>query len=323
MTAEVFPGTGLFQRAAAAFADSVPADPADDGFFGPGSVTWQLHADLSGPVSGLRSLLLQALHPLAMAGVDQHSQWRDDPAGRFASTAAYVVTTTYGDRATARAAADRVRKIHEWVRGRDTVTGKPYAATDPALLIWVHAAFVESALSAAALYGTALTAAEQDQYVAEMTAAAELVGVPAGSFSAGGAPASVAELDAYFEAVRPALATSQSTADTSTYLLAMPVVEPELADIWAVLAAAAVASLPDWARAMYGFGGGDPDKDSDRDPDGDPGSDPAEGPVRYSVPPEREEVRQVLGVLDAIYLGEPGVLEARQRLTLRMRGAGR
>ena len=57
------------------------------------------------PVSGLRSLLLQALHPLAMAGVDQHSQWRDDPAGRFASTAAYVLTTTYGDRATARAAA--------------------------------------------------------------------------------------------------------------------------------------------------------------------------------------------------------------------------
>ena len=89
MTAEVFPGGGLFQRGASAFAASVPADPADDGFFGPGSVTWRLHADLSAPVSGLRSLLLQALHPLAMAGVDQHSQWRADPAGRFASTAAY------------------------------------------------------------------------------------------------------------------------------------------------------------------------------------------------------------------------------------------
>ena len=85
MTAEVFPGGGLFQRGASAFAASVPADPADDGFFGPGSVTWRLHADLSAPVSGLRSLLLQALHPLAMAGVDQHSQWRADPAGRFAS----------------------------------------------------------------------------------------------------------------------------------------------------------------------------------------------------------------------------------------------
>src|SRR5580698_9910052 len=165
MTAEVFPQTGLFQRAAAAFAACVPVEPADDGFFGPGSVTWRLHADLSVPVSGLRSLLLQALHPLAMAGVDQHSQWRDDPAGRFASTAAYVVTTTYGDRATARAAADRVRKIHEWVRGPD-------------LLIWVHAAQVDSGLTAARLYGASLRDSDADRYVAEMTAAAELVGVP-------------------------------------------------------------------------------------------------------------------------------------------------
>jgi uncharacterized protein (DUF2236 family) len=296
VTAGVFPGTGLFQRAAAAFADCVPVEPADDGFFGPASVTWRLHADLSAPVAGLRSLLLQALHPLAMAGVDQHSHWRDDPAARFASTAAYVLTTTYGDRAAARAAATRVRQIHERVHGTDTVTGKPYDANDPALLIWVHAALVESGLAAAARYGVALTPAEQDQYVAEMTAAAELVGVPAVSFAEGGAPASVAELDAYFAAVRPSLATSQSTEDTATYLIGMPDVEPELADAWEVLAAAAVASLPGWARDMYGF---------------EPGS----------APPAREEVRQVLGVLDAVYLGEPGVLEARQRLTLRMRAA--
>jgi uncharacterized protein (DUF2236 family) len=231
-----------------------------------------------------------------MAGVDQHSHWRDDPLARYASTAAYVLTTTYGDRAAARAAAARVRKIHEYVRGTDTVTGKPYDASDPALLIWVHAALVESALAAAARYGIALTPAEQDQYVAEMTAAAELVGVPAASFAEGGAPASVAELDAYFAAVRPALTASQSTADTATYLIGMPDVEPELAEAWEVIAAAAVASLPEWAQDMYGF---------------DPGASP----------PGREEVRQVLGVLDAVYLGEPGVLEARQRLTLRMRAA--
>ncbi len=311
MTADVFPGTGLFQRAAAAFADCVPVDPADDGFFGPASVTWRLHADLSAPVAGLRSLLLQALHPLAMAGVDQHSHWRDDPAARFASTAAYVLTTTYGDRAAARSAAARVRKIHEHVRGTDTVTGKPYDANDPALLIWVHAALVESGLAAAARYGMTLTPAEQDQYVAEMTAAAELVGVPAAGFAEGGAPASVAELDAYFAAVRPALATSQSTADTATYLIGMPDVEPELADAWEVLAAAAIASLPGWARDMYGSGTRAANTDR------------AASTVRDlgAAPPEREEVRQVLGVLDAVYLGEPGVLEARQRLTLRMRAA--
>jgi uncharacterized protein (DUF2236 family) len=296
MTAELFPGTGLFQRGAAAFAASVPAAPADDGFFGPGSVTWRVHGDLSAPVSGLRSLLLQALHPLAMAGVDQHSQWRADPGGRFASTSAYVLTTTYGDRAAARAAAERVRRVHAWVRGTDPVTGKPYAAGDPDLLLWVHAALVDSGLAAAARFGLPLTPAEQDRYVAEMTAAAELIGMPAGL-----APASVAELGAYFAAVRPALATSTSTEDTATYLLTMPDVEAELADSWQVLAAAAVSTLPGWAQDMYGFGAG--------------GAEPG------AVPPERAEVRQVLGLLDAIYLGEPGVLEARQRLTLRMRAA--
>src|ERR1700761_970849 len=171
MTAEVFPQGGFFQRGAAAFADCVPAEPADDGFFGPASVTWRLHADLTGPVSGLRSLLLQALHPLAMAGVDQHSEWRDDPGGRFASTAAYVVTTTYGDRAAARAAAMRVRKIHERVTGTDPVTGREYAAGDPALLIWVHAALVDSGLAAANRYGLTLSDADKNKYIAEMTAA--------------------------------------------------------------------------------------------------------------------------------------------------------
>jgi uncharacterized protein (DUF2236 family) len=160
----------------------------------------------------------------------------------------------------------------------------------------VHAALVESGLAAAARYGAALTTAEQDQYVAEMTAVAELIGVPAHRFADGGAPASVAELDAYFEEVRPSLATSKSTEDTASYLIGMPDVEPELADAWQVLAAAAVTSLPGWARDMYGF---------------------------CAVPPGREEVRQVLGVLDAVNLGEPGVLEARQRLTLRMRAAER
>src|ERR1700757_1253628 len=290
MTAEVFPQGGVFQRGAAAFADSVPAEPADDGFFGPASVTWRLHADLTGPVSGLRSLLLQALHPLAMAGVDQHSEWRDDPGGRFASTAAYVVTTTYGDRAAARAGAMRGREIHERVAGTDPVTGRKYAAGDPALLIWVHAALVDSGLAAADRYGLTLSDADKDKYVAEMTAAAELVGGPPASFAAGGAPASVAELSAYFEAVRPSLASSQSTADVATYLLDMPDVEPELAAVSEVIGCAAVASLPRGARDMYGFGDG--------------GKDPG------SVPPDREQVRQVLGVLDAVYLGEPGVLEA-------------
>ena len=82
--------------------------------------------DLASPVAGLRSLLMQALHPLAMAGVDQHSGWRRDPVGRLAATSAYVATVGFGERAAAQQAAARVRRIHEHVKGVDTVTGRPY-----------------------------------------------------------------------------------------------------------------------------------------------------------------------------------------------------
>ena len=111
MTAESYAdAAGLVERSAAAYAAGVPVAPEDDGYFGPASVTWRVSADLSAPVAGLRSLLMQALHPLAMAGVDQHSDWRRDPVGRLAATSAYEVTVTFGDRASARRVAGRVRR---------------------------------------------------------------------------------------------------------------------------------------------------------------------------------------------------------------------
>ena len=109
--------TGLIERFAGAFAHAVPADPRDDGFFGPASLTWQVNADLSAPVAGLRALLLPALHPLVMAGVDQHSSWQLDPAGRLAATSGHVAAVAYGDRDTARRAAQRVRAVHQHVAG--------------------------------------------------------------------------------------------------------------------------------------------------------------------------------------------------------------
>ena len=165
--------TGLIGRFAGAFCHAVPADPRDDGFFGPASLTWRVNADLSAPVAGLRALLMQALHPLVMAGVDQHSRWRLDPVGRLAATTGYVAAITYGDRDSARRAAQRVRAVHEHVRGTDTVTGLPYAATDPALLLWVHAALVDSALAATGLFGMPLPPPDADRYVSEMTVAME------------------------------------------------------------------------------------------------------------------------------------------------------
>jgi uncharacterized protein (DUF2236 family) len=169
---------GLVERSAAAYSRGVPESPADDGFFGPASVTWRSAGDLSAPVAGLRALMLQALHPLAMAGVDQHSDWREDPVGRLAATSGYLATVSFGEKAAAEHVAERVRRIHTRVTGVDTVTGKPYAAGDPALLLWVHAALVDSSLAARSLFGTALPQADADRYVAEMVVAAELVGAP-------------------------------------------------------------------------------------------------------------------------------------------------
>jgi len=286
---------GLVERSAAAYASAVPRTPEDDGFFGPASVTWRVSADLSAPVAGLRSLLVQALHPLAMAGVDQHSDWRTDPVGRLAATSAYEVMVTFGDRASATRAAQRVRAIHEHVRGVDTVTGQPYAAGDPALLLWVHAAFVDSALAASALFGTPLADAEADAYVAEMTVAAELLGVPHEMV-----PASTAALERYLAGVRPALRRTPAAAESMGYLLDPPGLDEDIAELWQDIKQAAVIALPGWAREMYGY----PDP-------------PALTAGR------RTEIRQALGVLDAVFLGEPGVLEARQRLAVRMRSAGK
>src|ERR1700685_4741965 len=127
MTAEPYAdATGLIERSAAAFASGVPEQPGDDGFFGPDSVTWRISGDRAGPVAGLRALLIQALHPLAMAGVDQHSDWRQDPVGRLAATSAYLATVSFGAKSAAERAATRVRRIHEHVTGTDDVTGRAY-----------------------------------------------------------------------------------------------------------------------------------------------------------------------------------------------------
>jgi uncharacterized protein (DUF2236 family) len=287
--------TGLVERSAAAFVSGVPEVAADDGFFGPASVAWQVSADLARPVAGLRALLIQALHPLAMAGVDQHSGWRRDPVGRLAATSAYLATITFGERAAAAAAAARVRRVHDHVRGVDAVTGRAYAAGGPALLLWVHAALVQSSLAAGQAFGTALSADDRDRYVAEMMVAAELVGVPRLLI-----PASVAELDRYVASVRPELRCTPAARESMAYLLDPPGLDQELAGFWQDVRDGAIAVLPEWAREMYGYAAPQP---------------PPLAPGRQT------EIQQSLGVLDALFLTEPGVLEARQRITLRMRAA--
>jgi uncharacterized protein (DUF2236 family) len=294
MTAEpAAAATDLVERYAAALVSAVPDDPKDDGFYGPRSVTWRLSADLSAPVAGLRSVLMQALHPLAMAGVDQHSGWRTDPVGRLAATTSYTATVTYGDRVSASRAARRVRAIHEHVRGVDTVTGRPYAAGDPALLLWVHAALVDSILAASILFGTPPQGADADTFVNEMAIAAELIGVPREMI-----PVSVPALDAYIASVRPELRCTPAAAESMGYMLDPAGMGEEIAELWQDIRDAAITALPGWARDLYGY------------------------PAPPAVTPERRtEIRQTLGVFDAVFMAEPGVLEARQRLALRMRSA--
>jgi uncharacterized protein (DUF2236 family) len=293
MTEPYAAAVGLVERYAAALVSGVPDRPEDDGFFGPASVTWRLAADLSAPVAGLRSVLIQALHPLAMAGVDQHSDWRRDPVGRLAATSAYVATVTYGDRASASRAARRVRAIHEHVRGTDTVTGHPYAAGDPALLLWVHAALVDSVLEAARLFGTPPAAADADAYLAEMAVSAELLGVPREMI-----PDRVTALQEYMAGVRPELRCAPAASESMGYMLDPEGMGEEIAELWQDLRDAALATLPGWARDLYGY--------------------PAPPPLDAA---RRTEIRQTLGVFDAVFMAEPGVLEARQQLTLRMRSA--
>src|SRR5436305_6987169 len=246
MTAESYAAAAdLVARSAAAYVSGVPEDPADEGLFGAGSVTWRVSTDPGWPVAGLRALMVQALHPLAMAGVDQHSDWRQDPVGRLAATSAYLTTVTFGQRAAARRAADRVRRIHEHVRGVDPVTGRRYQASDPALLLWVHAILVDSGIAACRLFGTPLSAGDADRYVAEMVVAAELVGVPAALV-----PATVDQLQRYVSSVRPELRCTPAARESMAYLLDPPGLDRGVAEIWQDDRDGVIAPGPDWAGGV-------------------------------------------------------------------------
>jgi len=156
----------------------------DGGLFGPGSVAWKVHAHPSALVGGIRSLIVQTLHPLVMAGVAEHSDYRSDPVGRLQRTAAFVAATTYGSRAQAEAAVAGVRRVHERVRGV-APDGRRYDGNDPDLLAWVHHVEVESFLLAYQRVGPGLAAPEADAYVEEMARLGELIGVSAPLTKAG------------------------------------------------------------------------------------------------------------------------------------------
>jgi uncharacterized protein (DUF2236 family) len=235
--------------------DDRQVDPDDDlGLFGPQSVSWRVHAEPVLWLAGLRALYLQALHPRAIAGVMQNSDFRRDAWGRLMRTADYVGTVVFGTTAAAEAAGARVRRIHEHLRARDPVTGAEFRIDEPDLLRWIHVTEVESFVSTARRAGAPLADADVDRYLAEQTRAAELVGLDARTV-----PASAAEVEEYYRLVRPELAASDQTAEVVRFLTLPPM--PRLAGLaggrlgWLAASAVGFALLPRWARRLYGLPG--------------------------------------------------------------------
>lgn len=217
-------------------------EPAGDpGLFGPTSPAWEVHADPAMLVAGIRALLLQLFHPLAMAGVADHSDYRQDPQGRLNRTAHFVTVTTYGSTPAAEAAIEGVRRVHGYVTGT-APDGRPYAANDPHLLLWVHAAEVDSFLRAYQRYGRRpLGAEEADRYVADMAEVALRLGadVP---------PRTVKGLRDWLRGMRDQLDIGDQAHDTARFLLAPPKLPLAARGPYTVVAAAAIGLLPAWAR---------------------------------------------------------------------------
>ena len=236
-------GAQLFARVAGPDGPAARArihDTPGPRWFGPDRPIRAVHGDASMFVGGLRALLLQSLHPLAMAAVAAHSGYRGDPWGRLQRTSTFLATTTFGTAEDAQSAVDTVRAVHERVRG--TVDGQAYHAADPHLLGWVHVAEVDSFLRAYEVYGSRpLTAADADGYVADTARVGAALGVI-------DPPRSRAELAARLDSYRPELKATSQARDAARFILLDPPLPWAARPPYAVLAATAVALLPRWAR---------------------------------------------------------------------------
>ncbi|MCD0448060.1 DUF2236 domain-containing protein [Actinocorallia sp. API 0066] len=218
----------------------------------PESVTWRVHIDRAMWVGGVRSLMLQALHPMAMWGVWQNSNFQEDPFGRLQRTADFVGVATFGSREEIDALAKRVRGIHRSLRIHNHDTGKVERLDQPELLLWVHCAEVYSYLEVARRAGLPLTDAMADRYLDEQRQTATFVGLHAEDV-----PGSVKEMEEYFQDMRPALRATREALETARFL-----VWPKLPENLKFLAPGKPAyfpfgalcyyTLPKWAREMYG-----------------------------------------------------------------------
>lgn len=215
----------------------------------PGDAICAVHGDASMFAAGLTALLLQSLHPLAMAGVADHSDYRGDPWGRLQRTSQFIATTTFGTVPDATQLIRTINGVHRAVVGTD-YRGRPYDARDPHLLRWVHVAEIWGFLECHRLYGrTAMSAERRDEYVRQASRTGIMLG-------AKGVPMTVAELDAALEEYRPELEASPAALDARHFLLNEPPVGWTDKPAYAMLREGAVAALPPWARRTLGLADG-------------------------------------------------------------------
>lgn len=219
----------------------------DPGLFGPDSVAWRVNGDFTSMmVGGIAALLLQALHPLALAGVWDHSNFREDLIGRLRRTGQFVAGTTFAPREQAEWLIARVREIHLKVVGQ-APDGRPYAASDPALLTWVHVCEASCFLASHYRYARRpVTAADGDRYYAEMAQIAERLG-------AHEVPVSQAQVEHYLQQARGELRCDERSREILRILLAAPAPSAMAVPVRWLLMEAGIDLLPDWARELFGL----------------------------------------------------------------------
>jgi uncharacterized protein (DUF2236 family) len=236
--------TAMFNDAARGEA---PVVRRPDGLFGPHSVAWRVHGDVTSMMAGgIAGLLLQMLHPAVLAGVWDHSNFRADMHGRLRRTARFIALTTYGGRDEAQAAMARVRAIHGRVTGV-LADGTAYQANDPAALAWVHVTEASCFLAAWRRYGEpGMPVAEQDRYFAEMAQVGHALG-------ADPVPKSAAAAQRLITAMRPRLICDARTREVARLVLRQPASSLLAEPLRALTMQAGIDLLPGWARRMHGL----------------------------------------------------------------------
>lgn len=218
--------------------------PGDAGLFGPDSVTWKVLSHPSTLLGGVRALLLQSLDPLTVAGVAQHSRFREEPIGRLQTTARFVTVAAFGTTEQIGRECAVIRRVHERVKGV-TADGRPYSASNPAQLLFVHMALVQSLLVAYELFApSGLTRDEADRFVVEWNALAPLL-----AFDSVPLPGSRAELDAMLEAYGQGFQVGREAAEAFEFL-ASPPIAPLMRPAYQMVLTAAVGSLPGYAHRL-------------------------------------------------------------------------